>query len=281
MGFRMANNCYKNLLLVFKGINIKTYIRISCLRHMDVLWTYLLFSVALNLFLFIIAYIFQTDKITDVSYSLTFMAISAYAFFQSELSMTDTILLLLVVTWALRLGMYLAYRIIFMGRDKRFDKIRKSFTSFLAFWLMQGLTCFIVMIPVLLSHQTEMKSMVFLSWIGAMIAIFGLVFETIADFQKFIYKKSSPTSFMNKGLWSIVQHPNYLGELLFWWGIFLVSLPYSLWYISIIGPVWISFIIIKFSGISILQRRWKTQYGTNPDFKDYQKKTRKLIPFFY
>lgn len=248
---------------------------------MEVLLYYLLFSVGFNLILFLIAYAFQTDKVTDMSYSLTFIAIALYSFFQSEQSIIDILLNFVVVLWAVRLGSYLLYRISVMGHDKRFDDIRTNFLSFLTFWLMQGLTCFIVMLPVIMTNMHSGKSMNILLAVGLILAVFGLAIETVADVQKFRFKRSNPEQFMQSGLWTGLQHPNYSGELLFWWALFIASIPFATWYFAIIGPLWITLIITKFSGISILQKKWQENYGSDPSFQEYQKRSYKLIPFVY
>ena len=124
---------------------------------MDSILIYLLFSVGFNLFLFLIAYVLQTDKITDLSYSMTFVILAVASFLRSGQDVVDILLLSLVLIWAIRLGSYLFKRIHRIGRDERFDKIRVKFTSFLTFWIMQGLTCFIVLIPVLKANEVISK----------------------------------------------------------------------------------------------------------------------------
>ncbi len=248
---------------------------------MDLILNYLGFSVGVNLLMFVIAYIFQTDKITDISYSVTFIAIAAFGLFQSEHSLVDIIFFALVLIWGVRLGSYLMYRIHKIGKDDRFDHIRVNFVSFLFFWVMQGLTCCIVMIPIILSFQSVAKVPSGLFLIGLVISILGLIIELIADQQKFQFKLKQPDKFMSSGLFKYVQHPNYAGELLFWWGILLASLSYTNWYVSLIGPLWITFIIVAFSGVRILQRNWKERYGADPDFQLYQKQTSKIIPGIY
>jgi len=248
---------------------------------MDLILMYLCFSVGINLLMFLIAYIFQTDKITDISYSLTFIAIASFGLYQSEQTIVDAVFFVWVLLWGVRLGSYLMYRIHKIGKDDRFDKIRINFISFLFFWIMQGMTCFIVMIPTIFSFQALNKSLNSLFLIGIGIALIGLIMEAVADKQKFNFKIKRPNDFMNEGLYKFVQHPNYAGELLFWWGIFLASLPYTNWYISLIGPLWITFIIVAFSGIRILQRNWKERYGDRKAFQLYQNQTSKLIPGIY
>lgn len=248
---------------------------------MEMLLAYFIFSVGFNLALFLVAYILQTDKITDISYSLTFIAIAIFAFLETSRSPIDIMLLGFVLLWAVRLGGYLALRIHRIGRDRRFDDIRINFKSFFLFWLMQGITCFVVMIPILLAYTFEIKVLNTTVLIGFAIAVIGLLIETIADFQKYSFKKSNPQMFMNKGLWSFVQHPNYLGELLFWWGLYIACILFSSWHLSITGPLWITFILTGFSGIPILQKKWKNRYGENADFVKYQRSTYKLLPFIY
>lgn len=248
---------------------------------MDLVLSYLAFSVGINLSMCIIAYLFQTDRITDISYSLTFIVISAFGLYQSEQTFVDWIFFIAVLIWGLRLGAYLMYRIHKIGKDGRFDHIRVNFISFLFFWMMQGLTCCIVMIPIILSYQIVAKEINVLFLIGIGVSIIGFLIEVIADHQKFKFKLQRPNDFMNEGLYQFLQHPNYAGELLFWWGIFIASISYINWYISLIGPAWISFIIITFSGIRILQRNWNERYGANEAFQIYQKQTSKLIPGLY
>jgi len=86
---------------------------------------------------------------------------------------------------------------------------------------------------------------------------------------------------MQKGLWKFIQHPNYLGELMFWWGISLSSVAFIPFYFGLISSFWISFILIGFSGIPVLQKHWNAKYNKEIDYQEYAKKTYKLIPYIY
>lgn len=247
---------------------------------MEVLLNYLLFSVGVNMLMFLVAYFRQTDKLTDISYSLTFIAMALYSFWRSEQSTVDTILMGLVLIWGLRLGGYLLYRIQRIGQDQRFDEIRISFKSFFLFWLMQGVTCFVVMVPVILAHRVEGKTQGWLLGVGIALALLGWLLEAVADAQKFSFKQQHPDTFMDRGVWAYVQHPNYAGELLFWWSIFLACIAFTPWY-AVVGPLWITFIITRFSGITLLQEKWEEKYGDDPAFRAYQERTWKLLPGVY
>ena len=242
-------------------------------------------SLGINFTMFLVAYILQTDKLTDISYSLTFALLSAFGFvFYSGKDMVDILALVLILVWAFRLGSYLFMRIHKIGRDKRFDNIRINFKSFFLFWLMQGLTVAIVLIPFMLLISDTEKPLDSIPVVCILISATGLILETIADQQKYRFKLNNANQFMNSGVWRFIRHPNYTGELMFWFGIGLLSAHYmngSYILLSLSGPIWISYIIIRFSGIPPLEKTWKDKYSDNSEFKEYWNKSWRLIPFIY
>ena len=242
-------------------------------------------SLGINLLMFLVAYKYQTDKLTDASYSITFITLSTWIFFHfSEKSIVDTIIYMLICLWALRLGIYLFKRIQFTGRDKRFDKIRSSFKSFLGFWIVQGISVFIIILSQFISSQHHDKTLNLLIITGVIIALAGFIVETIADNQKFNFKLNHPNKFISTGLWKKIRHPNYLGEIMFWIGIFILcSANSNISHIIIasISPLWISFLLIKFSGIPPLEEKWKSKYKDNLAFQKYYQNSKRLIPNIY
>jgi steroid 5-alpha reductase family enzyme len=79
---------------------------------------------------------------------------------------------------------------------------------------------------------------------------------------------------MTKGLWSLSRHPNYFGEALLWWGIFLYVLPWGLWYLSLLGVLTITFLLTRVSGVPFLE--WK--YRDHPEYLEYIRNTPAFIP---
>ncbi len=248
---------------------------------MEALLMLFVLSVGINVFMFTFAYFFQTDKLTDISFTLTILSLAAFKFFSNTQSFYTTVLFVLVGLWAIRLGGYLFYRVHKMKRDDRFDDFRSSFFSFFGFWFVQGISCAIMVLPLyfVFDSFTFVNGNVF--WIGTGIAVLGFAIEALADYQKFSFKKRNPSKFMKSGLWSVVRHPNYTGELAFWWGLFIASLGMSVPVWTIISPLWITLLILKFSGIPPLLRKWKRNYGDDPEFNAYLKSTAKLIPSLY
>ena len=146
---------------------------------------------------------------------------------------------------------------------------------------MQAITCFIVSLSVLIILANPNITLEPIFIIGAVIAVFGLMLETIADNQKYTFKNSNPDKFMQTGVWSIIRHPNYTGEIVFWIGLSISALCSPYGYIGIVSPLWIAFILIRFSGIPLLRDKWEERYGDLPEFQAYKKKSWYLFPYIY
>lgn len=233
------------------------------------------------------AYINQSDKITDLSYGGSFFLFAVFLFSQySSRSIFHIILLLMISVWAVRLAGFLYLRIQQMGKDKRFDDIRKSAFSFLGFWVMQALSIMILSLPFIIAFtNVETTELSVINYVAILIWIIGMYLEVISDHQKSKFKKLSnpPTPFIQSGLYSFVQFPNYLGEILVWIGIFLFcmsNIGIAYWY-TVISPLWIIFILVKFSGIPPLEKSREEDYGDMETYRKYRKEVRKLIPYIY
>ena len=111
---------------------------------------------------------------------------------------------------------------------------------------------------------------------GSIIWLIGFAFESIGDYQLmlFIKHKQNKSDIMQTGLWKYTRHPNYFGEVLVWWGIFIMVLPlqYGIW--TIISPITISFLLLYVSGIPMLEAKYKD----NLAFQDYKKRTSSFFP---
>jgi steroid 5-alpha reductase family enzyme len=216
-----------------------------------------------------------------MTYSLTFLTILFYGFNHSEQNICDVAVATLITIWAIRLGGYLLKRIHTIQKDDRFDDIRTNPISFMGFWVIQAVTCFTLSIPAILIFSDSYNTVSPLIYMGWSVALIGLFIETIADFQKFYFKRKHPDQFMNSGIWKHIMHPNYSGEILFWIGIAIAALPSQYGWLGLISPLWISFILIKFSGIPILHKKWESKYGDDPKYQKYAKESWKLFPFIY
>jgi steroid 5-alpha reductase family enzyme len=253
--------------------------------HYNILST-LMISFAIQAIFFIFAAWFKTDKVTDFSYSLTFIILTLIAFLQNgAFAPLQTVVAMAVLIWAFRLGMYLFIRILNIGKDTRFDDKRGDPLKFLGFWVLQAVTVWIVMLPVTaFLSMDQLHGWSALSIIGAILWIIGFTVEAVSDSQKYRFKniKANRGKWIDSGLWKYSRHPNYFGETVLWWGLFLVMAPSfeGLLYLTIAGPLFITLLLLFVSGIPLLEKSAEERYGDNEAFREYRKRTSIFIPWF-
>lgn len=247
----------------------------------NLLWT-LALSLIVQAVFFAFAATLKTDKVTDLSYGLTFVLMAAALLSTAAAAGTPAyVLALMVIAWGLRLAGYLLYRIIHMKRDARFDGIREKFWSFFKFWLFQGLAVWVIMLPVTLWFSDPTP---WTHWKTAGVAVWliGLVIEAVADQQKFQFKRTAAgrSRWTDTGLWRFSRHPNYFGELLCWWGVFLFTArDLGAWaWLGLLGPIAITVILIWGTGIPTLEASARKKWGADPEYQAYRRRTRLLIP---
>ncbi|MDW3192407.1 MAG: DUF1295 domain-containing protein [Cytophagales bacterium] len=246
----------------------------------------LLLSIGFNLIIFLIAFRFQTDKLTDITYASTFgiLALVLFWHYGNHSSWYRQAITVMILLWAIRLGGYLFRRILQKGKDSRFDSFRHSIRGFGGFYTLQAISIWIVILPTIaaLSSNIDFSPHLVEFSIGSIVFMIGWLLEIVADHQKFNFRSlaSNDGKFMSEGLFSIIRFPNYLGEILVWSGIFITTIPAlsGLSWLTIVGPIWITFLLIKVSGIPYLERSNKERYGHLESFHQYQKTTKKLIP---
>lgn len=247
----------------------------------NILFT-LLLSILVNFAFFIGAYLFKTDKVTDLSYGLSFIVINLLLFLRSSMDFSHVILLICINLWGLRLVGYLFVRILKTKKDDRFDKIRGNFKSLLRFWILQAIAVWVIMLPALALYQVIGATINWVFNIGILIWIIGFIIEFISDQQKYVFKNKmeNKDKWIETGLWKFSRHPNYFGEMLLWWGIFITIVPYlsGFQWGVIVGPIFITLLLIFGSGIPPLEKKYDEKYKNNKDYQIYKKRTNILIP---
>ncbi|WP_338984330.1 DUF1295 domain-containing protein [Spiroplasma endosymbiont of Diplazon laetatorius] len=250
--------------------------------------------IVLNLFFFVIAFIFKSDVFTDITYALTFLISTTIIFaWKQNFSIIQILIYSLVVLWSIRLGSYLFKRIIKIKHDKRFDNIRNSFFKFLGFWVLQGVSVFLIVLPAcfaLTIPEQYFDNKNYISYAFILIALLGLIFETIGDEQKSKFYKNKKKDFIDTGLWKISRHPNYFGEMVFWLFLTIAFLTniimknnsnneiyyYLFWLLS---PIYIICLLLFVSGVPILERNAFKKLKDNKDYQNYISKTSIVFPF--
>nr|MBD3312148.1 DUF1295 domain-containing protein [archaeon] len=242
-------------------------------------------SIGVNVLMFIPAFIYKTDKLTDLSYSLTFIILATILFLFNTYSLSKLILYFMVAAWGARLGTYLFIRIRKMKKDPRFDDKRGDFFKFLKFWLVQGLTVWLVMMSSTVFFNLSNTSFNYLSLIGLIVWGAGLTIESVADYQKYQFKTNPKNKgkWIESGLWHYSRHPNYFGEIMNWVGIYLFTLSsFNLLnaLVALASPGYITITLLFISGIPPLEKHSDKKYGKYKGYRDYKKRTSVLIPWF-
>ena len=236
---------------------------------------------------FIPAYIFQTEKFYDLMGSITYLTVIWFTLISSsnELALTsigNIIIVLLISSWAVRLGTFLFLRIKKDGEDKRFRTIKPSASRFFMTWTLQGLwvsLCSMCALTAISSENGIILNLFF--YIGVVIFIFGFAIEIIADNQKSKFRsiEANKDRFITTGLWAKSRHPNYLGEILLWLGVAIISLSsLSGWqYLTLISPIFTYLLLVYVSGVRMLEERGEKKWGHNEEYIKYKSTTPRLF----
>lgn len=220
-------------------------------------------------------------------YNLSVVAncIAFLIMFRNNLTIFTIALSVLLIVYALRLGIYIFIR---ESRSNSFREKMKgehsnganmNFFAKCAMWIAVAAiyACQVTPIYYRLNNGTPDNVMLY---VGFGIALIGFIFEAIGDQQKYNAKKANPTTFVSNGLYKMVRCPNYLGELLLWTGVFISGITsYSSlwqWIISATGYICIASVMI--SAARTLEVRQNKSYGNDERYQEYVRKTPILIP---
>lgn len=239
-------------------------------------------SLSINIVLFVVAFRYRTDRLTDLSYALTFIVLAVIGLFAVKLSVFRLVLCLMVVVWALRLGGFLLFRIWHTGKDSRFDNIRNNFRKFGMFWVSQAFSVWIILLPATLALHAGKAMDHELVVAGFTVWLTGLAIETIADIQKYRFNAVAKNKgqWIESGVWHYSRHPNYLGEILVWIGTYLfasAALDARQRFVALAGPLFITILLLCVSGIPPLETSADERWGTIPAYKAYKKQTSILL----
>ena len=241
-------------------------------------------AVVINWLVFIPSNIAKSEHYFDITGTATYLSVIAAAvYFTPDLSLRAMIAGVMVIVWALRLGIFLFTRIKRTGHDDRFDKLKVDPMRFFIVWTIQALWVLLTAACALaiITGGAE-RELGLVGYIGIAMWVVGFVIEIIADRQKSAFKKDKANDgkFIKSGLWAWSRHPNYFGEILLWTGMAVLALPVlqGSQYVTLISPIFVYLLLTKISGISQLTEKGKKKWGDDPEYQKYMENTSKLVP---
>ena len=235
----------------------------------------------------LLSLILKDASIVDIFWGLGFVILAWLTCLRADgFAGRRYLITILVTVWGLRLAVHIALRNLGKGEDHRYRAWREKYGD--RFWWVSLFTVFgtqgFLLWVIMLVCQTGQLSrspdtFTLLDLLGLIIWATGFFFEAVADWQlaRFKADPSNRGKVMARGLWAYSRHPNYFGESLIWWGLFLITLsnPWHMW--TIISPITITFLLLKVSGVTLLE---KTIRKRRPEYVDYMKRTPAFFPWF-
>jgi len=190
----------------------------------------------------------------------------------------------MVMAWASRLGLFLFVRVLKEGGDKRFDAVRDKPMKFLVYWTIQGIWVLVTLTPTLILNQSGRNPPLGArDYLGWSIWATGLATEVLADWQKSAFRANPANEgkFIRTGLWSVSRHPNYLGEIALWFGLYISasSVFQGAQFLSVLSPIFVHLLITRLSGIPLLEKAAQKRWGSRKDYLAYVANTPVLVPF--
>lgn len=233
---------------------------------------------------YLVSLLARRNDVADIAWGLGYVLICIYLFNTQAKTSLPLLNYSLVSIWAMRLSIHIFLRNRGKTEDFRYLQWRKNWgksfywRSYLQVYLLQGFFLWIIAAPVIVIGVSGENPWNLITYLGIALWGIGFFFQAIGDHQlaRFIKIRKDQEEVLQSGLWKYSRHPNYFGEILMWWGIFIISLPLPHSWIGLLGPSTITFLLVFVSGVPLLEKR----YAKNPAYAEYQKRTSMLIPWF-
>ncbi len=230
----------------------------------------------------IVSVVKRDVSIVDGVWSLMLL-IAAFTYSSAIEAYTSrsSLILTLVLLWALRLAIHIMWRNWGEPEDRRYREIRQKYEPHFALkslgiiFIFQALLAWIISMP-LWAALTVPIEITAVDTVAVALWTVGMLFETVGDWQlaRFTSDPANRGKVMDRGLWRYTRHPNYFGECLIWWGFYVFALPVGGWW-TIVGPLLLTYMLLKFSGVTLLEQ---TIVERRPGYREYIKRTNAFIP---
>jgi len=235
--------------------------------------------------LFLVALWRRDNSIVDIGWGPGFILVAGLTLLlRGGIAWRPLLVSVPVLVWGLRLGIHIYLRKRGKPEDFRYAAWRRAWgrsfvpRSFFQIFMLQGVLLLHVAWPIWLTNLSPARPLTVLDALGVVVWIAGFVFEAISDSQmeRFRRDPGHKGRIMTAGLWRLSRHPNYFGEAVQWWGLFLIALSGEWGWTAAVSPLLITLLLLKVSGVPLLEKK----YAGNPEFAAYARRTSVFIPWF-
>jgi steroid 5-alpha reductase family enzyme len=243
-------------------------------------------AAALTLFflLWILSLAMKDASVVDRYWGIAFIVIASATSAATEGFETRSRLVLVLVTlWGARLSLYITVRNLGGGEDFRYRAMRERWgtrfpiVSLATVFGLQALLAWIVSLPVQAAIAAVFPArLTALDRIGVAVWIVGFAFEAVGDWQlsRFRAKARNRGRLLTTGLWKYSRHPNYFGDALQWWGLWLIAAATGAWW-TVVGPLLMTLLLLRVSGVTLLEKRLRR---SREGYEDYCRRTSAFVP---
>ncbi|MBI45647.1 MAG: hypothetical protein CMG66_05750 [Candidatus Marinimicrobia bacterium] len=274
----------KSLFIVFLSYTIALICSsafIVMYKNQDLVYTLLYADIIATIIIYIASYIFRNSSIYDPYWSVVPPFLLLFWIIKIDhINILNTLLLAFsVLFWAVRLtyNWIRGWKGLNQEDWRYIDLNNKSggyyqLVNFSGIHLFPTVIVFVCCLP--FKHIIQNQALNFNIVLGFIICFIGVLYEIISDQQLYNFKKHSPKSIIQSGLWKYSRHPNYYGEILFWWGLFIYAVNNTNYTPLIFYPVSMTLMFVYISIPWIEDKILRTR----PEYKEYQKEVSILFP---
>ena len=231
----------------------------------------------------------RVHAIMDTVWGLGFVVIALVSFMLSSgpgvgVAGRRVLVLVLVAIWGLRLSAHVYLRNRGQGEDKRYASLLRRNTGSLAGFVLrhiywaQGRVMWFVSLPLQVAMY-EHAAVSLVTWLGVAVWLVGFGFETVGDLQLHRFRASPANAgqVLDRGLWRYTRHPNYFGDAVVWFGLWLLACSHWLGVLTVVAPVYMTNMLVRHTGKRLLEKHMARSKGAA--YADYVRRTSGFVPW--
>ncbi len=251
------------------------------LLPLEIWLSVLVADVVATVVVFVVSVICSNASVYDPYWSVQPIIILLAAAFGFGVNLTGSLLIAVICFWGIRLTANWAYT--FHGldcQDWRYTMLKEKsggfypIVNFFGIHLIPTLIVYLCTIPAVyvlkLAPDFNLLALPF-----AILSLLAVILQGVSDIQMHKFRRLKTGGFIRAGLWKYSRHPNYLGEILMWWGVGAYSVISVGVNLFIVGAV-ANTLLFLFVSIPMADKRQSRKEG----FEDYKNNTRSLLPIY-